>query len=925
MLTQEIQIKLTAFALGETDFLTPEELEEIKTLLMVDSEARAYVQEMKETAEGLTAEFAHEVSPGLTGEQKKTIDRAAQKGNRFKLSRYLLPLSAVAACAIATFVLVDWGYRQEQEWSSIRSAPEAMSRLGELRDGMVEDRESMTKAQRTAAGATADADSLSLPGTPSPKSELGHVSKDSGDLSSTSSTAAAGNQPPPAALPRPGAVKMKEQTGMTSKSEADGILPDYGPAQRRSEVPKKPGAPVGGSGSVVGAGEREQDKLAVATGNQKMAAKVSGASRSGRIGAEAHGENLDKAARDLSGGKNEVAGPVALKQPEPTRNDESAYRWSDKLTRDSKSMNRVHESDQIATVTSARENALLVSQEAYDVIAENPFLKAQGNPLSTFSIDVDTASYANVRRMIERGQRPPGGAVRVEEFINYFPYEYSQPADEKPFAVHVETHPAPWATDHLLVKVGLKGKEIAPEKLPPANLVFLIDVSGSMNELTKLPLAVSSLKLLITQLRDEDRVAMVVYAGNSGLVLPSTSGKDKATIMAALDKLSAGGSTNGGEGIQLAYKTATENFIKGGSNRVILMTDGDFNVGVTSRSDLNDLIEKSAKTGVYLSIFGFGMGNLKDSTLEELSRKGNGNYGYIDGLKEAQKALVEQMGGTLFTIAKDVKIQVEFNPALVKSYRLIGYENRVMAKEDFNNDLKDAGDIGSGHTVTALYEVVPAWLPDAKPLNGEERKAALEREIGLVKEQLDDMRKLLQTARMTEEGLKAHTAKFQALENRLVQLQAQQEKLAAAMKDEENKPREAAKPDVDPLKYQAAPEPKLEPRGGSNEMLTIKLRYKAPDAADVQGTSKLIEVPVKMVDTRLRIARPKPSTDFKFAAAVAEYAMILKGSQYAGKANFLDVLNLAEAGLGEDKGGHRADFIKLVRQTMPLMPGGKKE
>lgn len=567
-----------------------------------------------------------------------------------------------------------------------------------------------------------------------------------------------------------------------------------------------------------------------------------------------------------------------------------------------------------------RQDAVVSAQEAYDAITENAFLKALGNPLSTFSIDVDTASYANVRRMISNNQRPPRGAVRIEELINYFPYEYSQPADDRPFAVHVETHPAPWSPDHLLVKVGLKGKEIAPEKLPPANLVFLIDVSGSMNTEKKLPLVLQSLKLLVTQLREQDRVSIVVYAGKSGLVLPSTSGKDKAVIMGALDKLSAGGSTNGGQGIALAYKTATENFIQGGSNRVILMTDGDFNVGVTSRSELTDMIEKNAKTGVYLSIFGFGMGNLKDSTLEELSRKGNGNYGYIDTLKESQKALVEQMAGTLYTIAKDVKIQVEFNPATVKSYRLIGYENRLMAKEDFNNDLKDAGDIGAGHTVTALYEVVPAWLPDPAP--APEGVAQLQEEIAQAKRQIEERRHTLTVAKMSEDALKRYVAQIQALENKLVELQTQMDKLDMEAPKLAEKP---GKPEVDPLKYQEAPEPKVQPKGDRQEMLTVKLRYKAPDAPDEQGTSKLIEVPVKMVDTRLRIARPRPTADFNFAAAVAEYGMILRKSKYAGNATLLQVLDLAENGMGNDIAGHRADFIKMVRQTQPMMPDVKKE
>jgi Ca-activated chloride channel family protein len=345
--------------------------------------------------------------------------------------------------------------------------------------------------------------------------------------------------------------------------------------------------------------------------------------------------------------------------------------------------------------------------EAYSHIDENPFLEAARAPLSTFSIDVDTASYSNTRRFLKDGQLPPKDAVRIEELVNYFSYDYPQPVGEAPFSVTAEISEAPWNPSHRLVHIGLQGKRIPMENLPPANLVFLLDVSGSMNEPLKLPLVKSAMKMLTEQLRERDRVAMVVYAGSSGLVLPPTSGDRKGEILAAIDRLEAGGSTNGGEGIQLAYKLAEENFIKGGVNRVILATDGDFNVGVTNEGDLVRLIEEKRQGGVFLSVLGFGTGNVKDSTMEKLADKGNGNYAYIDSMSEARKVLGEQIGGTLFTIAKDVKIQVEFNPKQVAAYRLIGYENRLLRDQDFNDDTKDAGEIGAGHTVTALYEVVP--------------------------------------------------------------------------------------------------------------------------------------------------------------------------------------------------------------------------
>lgn len=356
--------------------------------------------------------------------------------------------------------------------------------------------------------------------------------------------------------------------------------------------------------------------------------------------------------------------------------------------------------------------------EAYDRIIENKFKRVAQAPLSTFSIDVDTASYSNMRRFLTQGQMPPVDSVRVEELINYFSYDYPQPKGEDPFSSNIEVATAPWNPQHKLVRVGLKGKDIVSEERPASNLVFLLDVSGSMSSHNKLPLVKQSIQMLTKQLTNRDRVAIVVYAGNSGLVLPSTPGNRHQDIISALERLNAGGSTNGGAGIELAYRVASENFIKGGVNRVILATDGDFNVGNTSRGGLVSQIESSAKTGVFLSVLGFGMGNLKDATMENLADKGNGNYAYIDTFHEAKKVLVDQMNGTLYTIAKDVKIQVEFNPNRVQSYRLIGYENRALPNRDFNDDTKDAGEIGAGHTVTALYEIVPKGVSATMPQRG---------------------------------------------------------------------------------------------------------------------------------------------------------------------------------------------------------------
>jgi len=348
--------------------------------------------------------------------------------------------------------------------------------------------------------------------------------------------------------------------------------------------------------------------------------------------------------------------------------------------------------------------------ETYSSFAENRFKDAKSDPLSTFSLDVDVASYSNVRRMINQGQKPEKDAVRVEQFINYFSYSYPNPSGEHPISVLTETQPCPWNKNHLLVRIGVKAKEVPSDNIPTSNFVFLIDVSGSMSSPNRLPLVKSSLKLLTNNLRDKDCVSIVVYAGAAGEVLPSTSGADKQKIIEALDALQAGGSTAGGAGIELAYKVAQKNLIKGGNNRIILCTDGDFNVGVSSEKGLENLIEEKRKTGVYLTVLGYGMGNYKDSKLQILSQKGNGNHAYIDNLQEANRVLVQEFGSTMYAVAKDVKMQVEFNPAYVSAWRLVGYESRLLNKEDFNDDTKDAGELGAGHTVTAFYEIIPAGV-----------------------------------------------------------------------------------------------------------------------------------------------------------------------------------------------------------------------
>jgi Ca-activated chloride channel family protein len=469
------------------------------------------------------------------------------------------------------------------------------------------------------------------------------------------------------------------------------------------------------------------------------------------------------------------------------------------------------------------------NREEYNLIQENPFRSVAENPLSTFAIDVDAASYSNVRRFLRERRLPPRDAVRIEELVNYFDYDYPDPTGEHPFSINTEVSAAPWNPQHRLVHVGLQGRRMETGELPPGNLVFLIDVSGSMNEAAKLPLVKESMRLLVNQLRPQDRVSIVVYAGAAGLVLPSTPGSDRARILDAIGRLEAGGSTAGGQGIVLAYETARASFIPGGNNRVILATDGDFNVGVSSQSGLVQLIEEKRETGIFLTVLGFGTGNYSDARMEQLADHGNGNYAYVDELAEARKVLVQEMGGTLLTIAKDVKVQVEFNPAQVRAYRLIGYENRVMAAEDFADDRKDGGELGAGHSVTALYEVIPVGV--ATPVS--------------------------------ESG---------------------------------------------PLRYL-----EVRPRPGaaaSSELLTVKLRYKAPDG----DRSWLIEQPVRDRGTALAAT----SVDFRFSAAVAQWGMLLRQSRFAGSSTWASAAELARGALGHDENGYRAEFVRLLDESRAL-------
>jgi von willebrand factor, type A len=461
------------------------------------------------------------------------------------------------------------------------------------------------------------------------------------------------------------------------------------------------------------------------------------------------------------------------------------------------------------------------SRETYKAIDESGFKSTAKDPVTTFSADVDKASYSNVRRMLNYGQKPHKDAVRIEELINYFDYNYAPPSEgsKTPLNATTTLSSCPWNPDNYLLRVGLQAKKIDLAKAPPSNIVFLIDTSGSMDEPNKMPLLKASFKLLLDNLRPEDRIAIVVYASQTGIALPSTPAKEKEKISKVIDDLVASGSTAGGAGLQTAYEVAEKNFLPKGNNRIILATDGDFNVGISSRDELQRLVEEKRNNGIYISVLGYGMGNYRDDMAETIANKGNGNYAYIDNFTEAKKVLVNEFGGTLYTVAKDVKLQLEFNPQYVKEYRLVGYENRALANEDFEDDKKDAGEIGAGHTVTALYELIPA-------------KGAT----------------------------------------------------------------------TDGLRYQ-----KQVKEGFANELAFLKIRYKDPVVKDAKSVEESIPIPFSLTDLT------QTDDDYRFAAAVAEWGMLLRNSKYKAKSSYKQVIDLAKNAIGKDEEGYRKEFIRLVK------------
>jgi len=895
--------RLTAYALGELD---PAEGAAVEAVIAADPEARRVVDEVRATARLLVDRFALEPTPDLTAGHRRAIEAglpaadrpAAQPARTPRPIGRLVPYLTLAAAACLLALLApqvrslwparqpaasDLALRNTQEpvgESQLRNVSPAArhSVAGRAEpNGLDKDRASLptlSKSKddspgpqdaqaRSAAGPGAKPDSASA----SPLVSTRRLYEPGGQTLA-SADAPAAPAPMPSPDPAPPRVVLFGAQGIPTKV--------FGESESQVGSDKSPGGPqvttINGaakpSAQGQGQGEGQGSGGGYVTPGQSTAAKPSGpGSFQSSVNSALQYSFADRSANRLDQAQPALP-PVPSSSATEARSQGLGRAMSTPGQGQGQARNRGMMEDgkaktglmkeELAAATPAGDaskakdlrgfgmaiggaelgvvpNAepVVGDARAFDPMPEAPFTTVAAAPLSTFSIDVDTASYANVRRFLNQNTMPPADAVRIEELLNYFPYHDPLPAEGgEPLATHAEVGPCPWDFSHRLARVALTSRPIADGKRPATNLVFLVDVSGSMNQPNKLPLVVSSLRKLVEALGENDSIGVVVYAGASGLVLPSTSCGRKAEILSALDQLQAGGSTNGGAGIELAYREAVAHFIKGGVNRVVLATDGDFNVGVTDRDALVRLIEAKRQSGVELSVLGFGLGNLKDSQLESLADKGNGNYASIDSEDEGEKVLIREMGATLVTVAKDTKIQVEFNPARVSAYRLIGYQNRILAARDFADDAKDAGEVGAGHHVTALYELVPAGVPPA----GEQ-----------------------------------------------------------------------------PLKYQqAAPaQQAAAPAKGSDETLSVKLRYKRP----TESTSRLFE---RGLTDNGAVDASQTSADFQFAAAVAGFGMLLRQSPHKGDLTYAAVLKAATAAQADDPGGYRREFLGLVRKAQGL-------
>ena len=835
----EREAVLTAYALGETD---DAQTAEVESLLANDDAARAHVEDIRVTAALLTSGFEAEAPERLPAESRAAVTAAAtEEPAPAGRMRSLWPLVGMAASIAAGVGLAGWmaqrprhgvetaggiavDYRidggpelelQQSARPHAKDSAALAAGYGEAQAELVDlARERDAQAAARLDGAPAPSGPVAVPAREPPA--VGHfvggVREAGGRFASSGGDGSDGG--------RRGAIVV----GGGYRGPGGEVPPD----SRAPSTPPSPAKP--GDGTVETFNRERPAATAVAADSYALGGAIEQAKPPGGAVLQGSSESIAAHSAQLE---------EQLKVLVASGDVRLVRRFSADTVLDLDAIEAEAVQQAYAELTRRRQGERLRDRhglrygvpgsEDYAHPGESTFRDPAEEPLSTFSIDVDTASYANVRRFLNNGQLPPPAAVRVEEMINYFSYSDPRPQGEHPLSATIESATCPWNTGSRLVRVGVKAKTF-DEPPPAANLVFLIDVSGSMRSADKLPLLQRAMKMLTDQMREGDRVAIVTYANNAGVRLQSTDGSEKDAIKACIDGLSAGGGTNGGGGIVDAYRIARENLIEGGTNRVILATDGDFNVGVTDRNELNSLIESQRESGVFLSVLGVGTGNLKDATLESLADRGNGNYHYLDGLREARKVLVDDLMGTMVTVAKDVKIQIEFNPVTVGAYRLIGYENRMLAAADFNNDAKDAGEMGAGHTVTALYEVVPAGTS-------------------------------------TQAG-------------------------------------------VDPLRYQKSPPAEATDAAKSGELMTLKVRYKLPTGTE----STKFEMSGKDTETKFDDA----SEDLRFSSAVASFGMLLRGSPTAAGTSYDAVLELAQSAVGEDRGGHRAEFLDLVLKAKTL-------
>jgi Ca-activated chloride channel homolog len=825
----------TAFVLGEFE----SDRDAVEHLLDASPEARALVDDLKVTSAAIEQALENDEPLQLTPAQRAAVRRASEAETPSALAWLRLRWAATAAAAVVAVAIIAV--------ILLRPSPSSSPAQMAMAEPFAASSPSTAPADGSASATAAPAIIALPPATRPPATDR--------SVASSPSTAAPTIAAQPAAPPIPGASTttlsgtVRDVSGsilpgvtieamavgsgarLTTNTDAQGqySFGSVDPAQTYHVTAALPGFTPATGDFQAGSSPRD---FSLSVGSLAESVSVTGTSPV--IDKQSTSRQVaglvPPPAGALAAAPAPPAAPVASPQAAAGRFDSFAGNIVGGVT--GGSVGGVAGATANRTVVDgARFRTPTTGTESYTAVVENSYIRASQEPLATFSIDVDTASYSNVRRFLNQGQLPPRDAVRIEELINYFTYAYPSPSGDRPIAASIAATAAPWNPQHRLVRIGVKARQIDAARRPASNLVFLIDVSGSMNMPQKLPLLKSALKLLVDQIGENDTVSIVTYAGGTRVALTPTSGDRKDVIARTIDDLQAGGSTNGSAGIQLAYREAAEGFIRGGTNRVILMTDGDFNVGISDAGELTRLIEQRAKSGVFLSVLGFGMGNLKDSTMERLADKGNGHYAYIDTLAEARKVLVEQMTGTLVTIAKDVKIQVDFNPAKVEAYRLIGYENRALRPEDFNDDRKDAGEMGAGHTVTALFEIVPR--------GGEVPGGS-----------------------------------------------------------------------IDPSVFQPAPRPAAPPTSRSNDLLVLRLRYKLPEASE----STRMDVP--FADRSLAFARA--DDDFRFAAAVAAFGMLLKDSPYKGDATLDWVRDTAAASQGKDHGGYRDEFVSLVQKAIAL-------